>query len=152
MGSQRNGRVGIGRNEDDDEFPEASPARPVSQKVHAAIKAMVRDLKSDFPQTSVMHLMNAPDKPLLYNDVHIGRPGMCLDLNILGKCTTACGHRHGETNVTDDRAREVVEKLRPAVAAYKARRRGGGSTSAPREAERKTGPQSSSSDRRAAAG
>lgn len=122
-GQRRRGGSGgtLAATPEDDEFPEATPTRPVTRKVHAAFREVMGDLKADFPRTSVTHLMNAVKKPLTYDDVRVGRPGTCLDLNILGKCTTNCGYRHGETNVTDDRAQEVADKLRPAVAAYKAR-------------------------------
>lgn len=109
----------VGKSQEvDEEFPEAD-APLKNNEVHPAIREVIGDLKREYPAVTVTALMAAPPQPLSYVDLRMGKPGTCLTYNILGECTTKCNYRHNAARPKEPRAKEIAEKLTPAVEAYR---------------------------------
>ena len=90
--------------------------------VHPLIQEAVKGLHSDFPGLRVNQLMQAPDPPLAHGDIRLGRAGTCLDLNILGTCSSAsCTYKHNISQASDERAGEIAVALTRAATAYRAK-------------------------------
>jgi hypothetical protein len=84
-----------------------------------------------FPNATADALMAHSD--LCYKDIRVGNKGACLNYNLLGRCSDkGCTYRHSKAQPSDERAKVVAEKLKPAIANFMA----AGAPSTPRKRKR----------------
>jgi hypothetical protein len=88
----------------------------------AAIKTILRGVRSKYPAVKIADLMAAHNPPLQYSQVKLGPSGSCLDYLCFGSCKNRhCSYKHVETaSIQQSRAESVAPMLGAAYAAYDA--------------------------------
>jgi hypothetical protein len=90
--------------------------------VPAAIKLILKGVRSKYPAVTVAELMAAHDPPLQYAQVKLGPSGSCLDYLCFGACKNSrCSYKHTATSsIQTARAEAIAPKLGAAYNAYDA--------------------------------
>jgi hypothetical protein len=90
--------------------------------VPAAIKTILRGVRSKHPAVTIAEIMAAHVPPLQYAQVKLGPAGSCMDYLCFGNCkNTKCSYKHVSTaNIAASRAEAIAPKLGAAYTAYDA--------------------------------
>jgi hypothetical protein len=90
--------------------------------VLAAIKAILRGVRSKYPAVTMAEMMAAHSPPLQYAQIKLGPSGSCLDYLCFGSCKNSnCSYKHAaNASIATARAEAIAPKLGAAYMAYDA--------------------------------
>jgi hypothetical protein len=100
-------------------FRPADWVMPKNSTISDDISVITQPLMTKFPNSTADAIMAHSD--LRYDDIRIGNKGACLNYNLLGQCPDqSCTYRHSRAQPSEERAKLVAEKLKPAIANFMA--------------------------------
>jgi hypothetical protein len=90
--------------------------------VPAAIKTILRGVRSKYPALTMAEMMAAHSPPLQYAQIKLGPSGSCLDYLCFGSCKNHnCSYKHAaNASIATARAEAIAPKLGAAYTAYDA--------------------------------
>jgi hypothetical protein len=100
-------------------FRPADWVMPKNSTISDDISVITQPLMTKFPNSTADAIMAHSD--LRYEDIRIGNKGACLNYNLLGQSPDqGCTYRHSRAQPSEERAKLVAEKLKPAIANFMA--------------------------------